>query len=62
VPRKGCVAAPAIFALMQKSRGCYAALSRHEAAPTEVERMLLERNHRHKKTGPRTGFFDKNVA
>ncbi|PYC13887.1 hypothetical protein DMX06_22705 [Pseudomonas mosselii] len=33
--RKGRTAAPAASALMRKSRGCFAALSRHKAAPTE---------------------------
>ncbi|PJI75729.1 hypothetical protein CXG50_11160 [Pseudomonas plecoglossicida] len=32
--RKGCRAAPAICASALKSRGCFAALSRHKAAPT----------------------------
>ncbi|HCV39678.1 MAG TPA: hypothetical protein DGQ94_13350 [Pseudomonas sp.] len=34
VSRKGCVAAPAISAAPLKSWGCFAALSRHKAAPT----------------------------
>ncbi|PYC15926.1 hypothetical protein DMX06_20485 [Pseudomonas mosselii] len=34
VSRKGRIAAPAIFALVLISRGCFAPLSRHKAAPT----------------------------
>ncbi|PJI71858.1 hypothetical protein CXG50_17735 [Pseudomonas plecoglossicida] len=34
VSRKGCSAAPAIHAPLLKSRGRFAALSRHKAAPT----------------------------
>ncbi len=33
--RKGCKAAPAIYASVLKPRGRFAALSRHKAAPTE---------------------------
>ncbi|PBJ96501.1 hypothetical protein CMV24_07190 [Pseudomonas plecoglossicida] len=35
VSRKGCAAAPAIHAAKLKSRGRFAPLSRHKAAPTE---------------------------
>jgi len=34
VPRKGCKAAPAIYASVSKPWGCFAARSRHKAAPT----------------------------
>ncbi|PTU52201.1 hypothetical protein DBB42_11205 [Pseudomonas plecoglossicida] len=35
VSRKGCAAAPAIHAAKLKSRGRFAPLSRHKAAPTK---------------------------
>ncbi|PYC15432.1 hypothetical protein DMX06_20970 [Pseudomonas mosselii] len=39
VSRKGCEAPPSFDALSLKSRGCFAALSRHKAAPTERLRL-----------------------
>ncbi|BCJ08870.1 hypothetical protein PRtIB026_A14830 [Pseudomonas sp. RtIB026] len=36
MPRKGCKAAPAIFASTLKPWGRFAALSRHKAAPTRA--------------------------
>ncbi|BDU09737.1 hypothetical protein PRtIB026_A22390 [Pseudomonas sp. RtIB026] len=58
MPRKGCVAAPAIR-VMLKSWGRCAPLSRHEAAPTkEGDQVYLEKS-RAKKNPAEAGFFVK---
>ncbi|QKL07262.1 hypothetical protein GEV41_12800 [Pseudomonas putida] len=41
VSRKGCAAAPAMCAVQLKSRGRFAAQSRHKAAPTRVTRQVF---------------------